>query len=53
MYDKYLPIWTLAIHFIQAHFYEPYHFLGDIRLIENVIQDLPPESYVFLKFINS
>jgi len=42
-----------AIRFIQTHFYEPYHFHGNIKLIENILQDLPPESSAFLKFINS
>jgi len=42
-----------GIRFIQIHFYESYHFHGNIKLIENIIQDLFPESSAFLKFINS
>jgi len=33
-----------AIRFIQTHFYYPYQFHGDIKLIENIIQDLSPKS---------
>jgi len=34
-----------AIHvgFMPTHFYEPYQFYGDIRLNENITQDLPPK----------
>jgi len=31
-----------AVGFIQTHPYQHYQFHGDTKLIENIIQDLPP-----------
>jgi hypothetical protein len=28
---------------VKTHFHEPYQFYGDIKLNENIIQDMPPK----------
>jgi hypothetical protein len=35
-----------AIRFIQTNLYSPYQFLGDTKLSESTIQDLPPNRII-------